>query len=361
MEKCSICNREFKNRGELSKHINKIHEGIENYYIFQLKNPYGKCKICGLPTKFINIWTGYKNTCSNKKCLNFYTKLRIEEGFLKKYGVKNPTEIKSVREKIGKSNKKKAKQSLEKRKKTNLKKFGVENPYQSDEIKEKIKKTNLEKFGNAIPQKTEIVKKKTKKTNIRKYNGPSPQSDPNIFKKSQTTKKEKYGDKNYNNPNQTQKTLMSNTGYKHALQNPASKEKFKKTSLLKFGEEHPMQNEDIFNKSLKSGFRSKRYKDTEIYYQGSYELDFLEKFYNKIPSLTRGPRISYYIKGKKHYYFPDFYISSKNLIIEIKSKYWNEKYLELNKIKSKACSDKGYNYILLKDQNYRNIWGYINK
>lgn len=352
MEKCIICGMPFKNSGELSKHLNKKHDGAESYYILNLKKERGKCKICGNYSKFINIQSGYKNTCGQKQCLNLYIKIKREETFLKKYGVKTPAEIKGVKEKIGESNKKKAREALEKRKITNLNKFGVENPYQSLEIREKIKKTNLKKYGDEIPQKTKEIKEKTEKTNFKKYKGKSPQSDPLIFEKSQNTKIQKYGNKNYNNPKQTQKTLLDLTGYEHALQNPDSRKKFRETSLDRFGENHPMQNEKIFNKSIKSGFRSKKYKDSTIYYQGAYEFDFLEKFYDKIDSLTKGPRIEYYIDCKKHYYFPDFYVPSRNLIIEIKSKYWNKKHLELNKIKKEACLERGYDYILIEDLKY---------
>jgi hypothetical protein len=361
MEKCIICNLEFKNKGELSKHINRNHEGTEKYYIHNLKKSKGKCKICGSPTKFINIWRGYKNACDKKECKDLYGKMKMKEGLLKKYGVKSPLELEWVRLKIRESNKKRSKQALEKRKKTNLKKYGVENPYQSPEIKEKIKITNLKKYGNSIPQKTKKTKEKTRQTNLKKYKGNSPQSDPIIYKKSQNTKKEKYGDKNYNNPKQTQKTLLSNTGYSFALQNPLSKEKFKKTSLKNFGETHPMQNETVFYKSLKSGFKSKRYKNTQIFYQGSYELDFLERFYDRMSFLIRGPRITYNVKEEKHYYFPDFYFPPKNLIIEIKSKYWNQKHLELNKIKAEACLNLGYNYILLEDLNYLPLQTFLDK
>ena len=49
---------------------------------------------------------------------------------IKKYGIKKSLE-----------------KSKEKRRQTNLEKYGCENPFQSDEIKEKIKQTNLEKYG----------------------------------------------------------------------------------------------------------------------------------------------------------------------------------------------------------------------
>ena len=52
---------------------------------------------------------------------------------------------KEIGKKISESNK--TEESLNKRRKTCLKKYGVKNVFQSEEIKERIKKTNLEKYG----------------------------------------------------------------------------------------------------------------------------------------------------------------------------------------------------------------------
>jgi len=361
MEECLICNKKFKNKGELSKHLNRSHDGAEKYYLEDLNRKPGKCKICKEPTEFINIWEGYKNTCYRKKCKNSYAQIKRESTFLKKYGAKNPSSLDSVKKKIGNSNKKKSREASLKRENTNKKKYGVKNPYQSDEIKEKIRKTKLERYGNEIPQKTKEIKEKTKKTNRKKYGGNSPQSDSGVFEKSKSTKEIKYGSPNYNNPKKSQKTLLKKTGYKHALQSPESIKKFRLTSKLKFGTPHPMQNEEVFLNSLRSGFRSKKYRNTDIFYQGSYELDFLESFYDTIKDLSRGPRIEYIFNDKKHYYFPDFYIPSKKLIIEIKSKYWNKKHIDLNYIKEIACLEMGYNYILIEDKNYEEFEKIMNK
>jgi len=56
--------------------------------------------------------------------------------------------------------------ALERRKQTNLKKFGVENTFQSKEIKEKIKQTNLKKRGVEYASQSEEVKEKIKQTNL---------------------------------------------------------------------------------------------------------------------------------------------------------------------------------------------------
>lgn len=102
----------------------------------------------------------------------------------------------------------------------------------------------------------------------------------------------------------------------------------------------------------KSGFRAKKYK--KVYYRGSYELDFLEKFYDKI-DIENGPAIPYLFEGKTKVYHSDFYIPSRNLVIEIKSKYYYNRFKEQNKIKKKSVKNRGYNYILILDKDYMNF------
>jgi hypothetical protein len=51
-------------------------------------------------------------------------------------------------------------------KETNLKKYGVENPLQSEFIKEKVKKTNIERYGYENAMKNKGVKEKSQKIKI---------------------------------------------------------------------------------------------------------------------------------------------------------------------------------------------------
>ena len=53
-----------------------------------------------------------------------------------------------------------SKYTKEKKIKTNLEKWGVENPSQNNEIRKKVKETNLQKFGVEYPlQSKEILEK----------------------------------------------------------------------------------------------------------------------------------------------------------------------------------------------------------
>ena len=146
---------------------------------------------------------------------------------------------------------------------------------------------------------------------------------------------------------------------KYGVERPSQlnkfKEKSKKTCLKNWGVEHPMQNKEIFNNQQRNSVFIKNFRNTDIQYQGTFELDFLEKFYSLYPNIQRGPTVKYIFRGKIHTYYPDFYIPSKNLIIEIKSSYYYNKYEEQNKEKEKAVINKNFNFIKVLDKNYSEL------
>ena len=128
-------------------------------------------------------------------------------------------------------------------------------------------------------------------------------------------------------------------------------EKFKKTCLKKFGVENASQNIDVYNKGLMTRLLRKRYKDTNLYYQASYELDFLDKYYDIIKDLENGPSIKYKYKRKNKVYHSDFYISFLNLVVEIKSSYFYNEIVDT--LKKQATISSGYNYIMILDKDYK--------
>lgn len=97
-----------------------------------------------------------------------------------------------------------------------------------------------------------------------------------------------------------------------------------------------------------------KFKDTDIYYQGSYEKDFLElcEKLNIINYIKRGFSIKYKLNNNELIYFPDFFIEKLNIIVEIKSLYWYKIHEEKNKCKHQTCIDLGYNYILIMNKKY---------
>src|ERR1035437_7910275 len=132
-----------------------------------------------------------------------------------------------------------------------FKKYGVKSVFELIEIKEKSKQTMIKKYGVEYAGQSEEIKKKKVET------------------------------------------CLENNGVKYPQQSEKIREKGKITCKEKYGVEYNVQNKEIHEKQLKSGYRFKRFKDTDIWYQGSFEFDFLEKHLDKFPNILRGPSIKY--------------------------------------------------------------------
>jgi len=308
------------------------------------------CDICGkeknmMYKTYYKITKGLNEKYYCQKC----SKEKWEKTNLERYGSIYPQQNELVKKKI-----------ID----TNINRYGVEHSSQLNEYKEKQKQTNLkthgmitplqdiskrkmgmiEKYGVDVPIKSEILKNKICKTNIEKYGVDNPWKNKDIRKKIRNTNIEKYGCEN-------------------PSQNKEVREKFVKTCIERYGFGHHFQNVDMYNKLLKSSFKMKKYEETDLYYQGTYEKDFLnlcEKI-NILEKIERGITIKYNVGEKDLIYFPDFYIKEKNLLIEIKSLYWYDKYKEKNIIKEKTCKELGFNYLLIMNKDYNNFLNIIRK
>ncbi len=350
-----------------------------------------KCDMCNnkkmLRYSDYNInYDKYKIYCCSNKCAI----IKNKKTNLVKYGVENvfqSEEIKNkskntCKEKYGDPNYK----NFEKSKKTCKEKYGVEYSLQNNSIREKIEKTNMEKYGTKTCLSNVDIKIKIEKSNLEKYNSKYPITTVNIKKKSKQTCFEKYGDENYNNRKKYKltclekygvestntltdiKTKKENTnflryGYINNSKSKICKEKLRKTNLDRYGVEYPMQVELFFNKQQKSSFKIKKFKNTNINYQGTYEYDFLiycEKM-NIFNLIERPKSIDYIFENKSKKYYPDFFIDKYNLIIEIKSNYTYKKELDKNISKMDKCIELGYNYIVIIDKNYKHFDKMINQ
>jgi hypothetical protein len=285
---CEECEKLYIKKDGLSKHINIAHSSVKNYYDKWLKEENeNKCKICNNQTEFISL-RGYKNTCS-KKCGDIYTWEKVKE--------------------------------------SNMKKYGVEHQLDRKEIRKKSRITMKEKYGGETSAQSKILLSKMQDTMLNKYGVKFAAQNEKLLKKQQLTKKKKYANGAYD------------------------KEKFIQTNLKRYGVEYPQQNKEIFQKSKQSLFITSEYKNTKLTYQGSYELDFLEKFFKEI-DIKNGLSMNYFFKGENHVYHSDFYIPSRNLIIEIKNSYLYEKDKSKIKVKEKTVKNLGYDYIIIIDKNY---------
>ena len=305
---CEECKLECKTLTGLSRHI-KFHSSKQNYYDKWLKNDKdGLCKICGEKTEFTGFKYFYKNCCSTK-CAKIYNVIKSEEGCMKKYNVKNPNNIKEIvikRNKTRRKNKKLDSDYFSKKIKETLILNKIKDPLYQEKINEKIQSTWLLNYNVDHPMKSNKVKLKT----------------------IETKKKRKKFNPHY------QKNIN---------------EKRKNTCLLNLGVPYPMQNKKSLEKQQKSSLKLHKYKNTNLYYQGSYELDFLEKYYDKFSDIKRGPSIKYKLNNECKVYFPDFYIPSLNLIVEVKGSYWKNYICD---IKKRYCIYNGYKYIIIIDKDY---------
>lgn len=256
--------------------------------------------------------------------------------------------------------------NLEKIKKTNLEKYGVECSLNSKEVKEKSKKTNLEKYGNEDCRKTNFVVEKRIKTIYEKYGVNSYTKTDDYKRKVKETSLEKYG---VDSPNKSdiikRKKILSMINKYGFISNSCtdeSKNKLRETNLKKYGVEYPMQVIDFVERQQKNSKRINYYKDS-LYYQSSYEKHFLDYISDMgmIDEIERGPSIRYRYDDKEKLHFPDFYLKKLNLIIEIKSDYYYNKYLDKNISKMEKCIDIGYNYLFIINKNYKLFNEILNK
>lgn len=225
----------------------------------------------------------------------------------------------------------------EKAKLTMIDKYGVDNPTKSNEIVKKIQ----EKYKEKSEEEKKQMVKKQKETMFNKYGSWFTKTE--LYKeKILKSSLEKYGVEDYRSSEQfksrVKKTLSERYGVDHVSHISIKKIKNKKA---------------LFGKKI-NGFHEK----SELSYQGTYELDFLEKYHDKV-NIEKIDPIKYKLNENTHYYHPDFYLPEFNLIIEIKSSYTYEYDLEKNLSKKEYSIRNGYNFLFIKDKDYSEFEKYF--
>jgi hypothetical protein len=256
------------------------------------------CDICGTDKKlnYSKYTKNTKNLTTDYCCSNKCAITKQENTCLEKYGVRYMGEREDM--------------NLKSRK-TKFEKYGDEFFNNHG----KYKKTCLEKYGVESSNKSTIVKEKIKESFLNKYNVDS-------YSKTKEFK-----------------------------------EKFTQTCLQKYGVRHAMQKEEFFLKASNNSLKIKKYKDTGLLYQGTYEKYFLDCIYERgiISLLSRGKHYKYFYGGEYHTYYSDFLLEEK-IIIEIKSgwtynKNGKDMTLELiNETKWQSVRDSGDDIIILKSK-----------
>ena len=172
--------------------------------------------------------------------------------------------------------------------------------------------------------------------------------------------------------------------YNRFCNNPKCKEQyremFKKRMIGKYGKitllNDPEQQKIMLSNRKISGKYTWSNREGEVGYTGSYELDFLKFLdnvmnYNYTDIMAPSPHVYYYIyDNKRHFYFPDVYIPSLNLEIEIKDGGDNpnthHKIVDVDKVKEKlkdevVVSSKSFHYIKIVNKEYKRFFQFLER
>jgi Marseillevirus homing endonuclease len=263
---------------------------------------------------------------------------------LEKYGVKYPMELEEFARKAKETNIKnhggihnsKLPEQKEARDAAYLEKYGAPFGF-VEEHNEKGKAKTREKLGVDYPLQSPVIHTKIKKNNLQKYGAEN-------YLQSETGKKhmmDKYGAENYLQSKTGKKHMMDKYGAESYLQSKTGKQHM----MDKYGAPHAMQCPELFEKAMKKAFTTKIFtfpSGKDVFVQGyePFALQDLLKTGFKENDICTGrkniPTIKYKFEGVKRVYYPDIYIKSKDLIIEVKSLWTYEREIDKNKAKFKA-------------------------
>lgn len=304
-----------------------------------------KCEIC--KEEFLNFRifsNGYPSTCSS----SCSTKL-----IWKNY---SDTDIKKRNKKISKShlenfkNEEIKEEILNKRKTTNLEKYGAAHFLKTKEGKQKYNNVIFEKYGvdnimklqkhrNRVgKQFLELNQNKEWKENrIQKYNETIKErynvnnvfQIPEIRKRIIENNQKKYGCNWFFENKENQKYLIERVREKYGVDNVMELEEFKRKGFIN---SVTLKEKVINNKTYL--FQSKDEGTT---------LDIIATRYKNIKSQFECPKFKYFYDNKQYSYRPDFYIEEENKIIEVKSIYHFFNDYETIFEKNQSVLNAGYN------------------
>ena len=203
----------------------------------------------------------YKIACNN--C----TSRKVKDTNIERYGVAVPLQSEEIKSKVkqtcidryGVEYSGQAQIKKKKTKQTNLKKYGVEYTLQREDIREQIKQTNLEKYGVENPLQNNDIKEKVKQTNLERYGVEYTWQNEEIKEKIKQVNLDKYGvEYTLQSEEIKQKSRQTNLkkyGVEYVLQSDEIKEKGRQTNLRKYGVEHNMQRPDVQQKAFNTMYQ----------------------------------------------------------------------------------------------------------
>lgn len=280
--KCLICNKETNGYIGLCSHIHLHNISSKEYYDKYLKQENeGKCLECGKETLFKGIRDGYRDFCCCRcSTLNKKTQEKRKNTNLEKYGVESTTQLQSTKDKIKATNLKrlgvdvpaKSKIVQDKMAKTNLKRYGHKAPMQSKQIQEKAIKTNLKRRGVKYPGQSEEVKEKIRETNLERYGAENTFASEIIKEKIKETNLERYNAETWRKSEIGRETLREITGSKEFKQKCYDTKKKNNTfNKSKIEKELEVKLRELFS-DLKTQYKSEVYPFDCDFYIPSLDL-----------------------------------------------------------------------------------------
>ncbi|AEA07158.1 putative Vsr/MutH/archaeal HJR family endonuclease [Lausannevirus] len=285
-----------------------------------------------------------KNWVGCKDC----SKERTKAKSMDVYGVDHPMKSKEFQEKV---------------KETLKKNYGVDNPLKSQEIREKKNATMKKRYGKEHSAQVPEIMEKTKETNLRVYGVRCPLTTTENKTRSREGFIKRFGNGgSHSDPGVRRKfteTMLKRYGKEHALQVPELKEKLLNTYKERFNAEHPFHTNEVYSKVLRSCFKVKEFtfpSGRVVPYQGYEDFAIILLMQEGQPeeniiSCHESVLGFMYLDGEtKRKYYPDLFIPSENLIIEVKSTWTYEKTPEEKERvlkKLEVCRREGYNTRLL--------------
>jgi len=185
---------------------------------------------------------------------------RRKETNLKKYGVENPSQSQVVKNK---------------KKEVFLKKYGSTSPFSSKELRDKANKTIKDKYGVDNISQSKVIKDKKVDTCKKNFGVEHPMQSKEVQNKSKETNKKKYGVEHVLQSNdikeKAKQTTLKRYGVDNASKSQEIKDKIKKTNINKYGTEYPSQSKEVQDKVKKTNLEK---YGNEVYIKSQ---DFKEK------------------------------------------------------------------------------------
>jgi very-short-patch-repair endonuclease len=268
---------------------------------------------------------------------------------LSRYGVEHVAQLdenktktqKTILKKYGKKHHLQNKHILAKQKTTNLAKYGVENVSQSKEIQEKISNTNIALYGTEKPAKSEIIKTKTKQYFMDTYGFENPFQSPEIKVKIKKKLLDKYGVEHHlqlqEYLDKQKATNLSKYGFEYAGQSPEAIRKTKQTNLDKYGTEYYFESQDFIDKS-----------NANQWFTSKAELEI--KQYIELLGLT-------VLKKRCDNKELDIVTEDKKIAIEYNGLYWHSEVHKDNNFhfeKTQTANKHGYRLIHVFEHEWEN-------